>query len=308
MTDIQTPLDPPDSDGWSSRFVSAPDGLRLHVRLYGERPTTALPVVCLPGLTRTGADFHDLALALARDPSRPRRVVAIDSRGRGRSEFDRAAGNYTLTTELADVVAVLTALDIAPAVFIGTSRGGLLTMLMAAARPTLLAGAVLNDIGPVIEPEGLERIKSYVGRMPVAHDFHDAAAILRRRDSRQFPRLSDTDWLRQARRTWKQNGDNLVPDYDPKLAETLTSFDPAQPVPTLWPQFDALFGVPVMVIRGANSDILSATTVAAMATRRPDMIVLEVADQGHVPTFDHAATIAPVVAFVRRCDERLARI
>jgi pimeloyl-ACP methyl ester carboxylesterase len=143
--------------------------------------------------------------------------------------------------------------------------------------------------------------------MPVAHDFHDAAAILRRRNSRQFPNLSDTDWLRQARRTWKQDGDKLVPDYDPKLAETLAAFNPAQPVPTLWPQFDALAGVPVMVIRGANSDILSATTVGAMAARRPDMVVLEVADEGHVPALDHAATVEPIVAFLRRCDERLAR-
>jgi pimeloyl-ACP methyl ester carboxylesterase len=288
------------SDGFTSRFISAPDGLRLHARLYGESAATALPVVCLPGLARTSADFHEIALLLASTATPPRRVVAIDSRGRGRSEYDRDPGHYNLATELADVVAVLTALEIGPAVFIGTSRGGLLTMLMAASRPTLVAGAVLNDIGPVIETEGLVRIKSYVGRLPAPRDFADGAAILRRFGAGRFPGFSDADWLVQAQRTWKAADGELVLDYDPKLSETLASFDPAQPLPTLWPQFDALSGVPVMVIRGVNSDILSAATVAAMATRRPDLVRLDVPGQGHAPALRDEATIRTVVAFVQR--------
>jgi pimeloyl-ACP methyl ester carboxylesterase len=288
-------------DGFADCFISAPDGLRLHARLYGEPAATAMPVVCLPGLARTSADFHEIASVLAGDATCPRRVVAIDSRGRGRSQYDRDPGNYTLATELADVIAVLTALDIGPAVFIGTSRGGLLTMLMAAARPTLLAGAVLNDIGPVIEIEGLARIKSHVGRLPAPHDFADAAAILRRLGGRQFPGFSDADWLIQAQHTWKPTDGALVLDYDPKLSETLASFDPAQPLPTLWAQFDALAGVPVMVIRGANSDILSAAALAAMAARRPDLVRLDVPDQGHAPALRDEATMRAVVAFVQRC-------
>jgi pimeloyl-ACP methyl ester carboxylesterase len=299
---MPAPGDAAAGDGFTSRFISAPDGLRLHVRLYGQPAAAALPVVCLPGLARTSADFHEIALLLAGTTTPPRQVVAIDSRGRGCSEYDRDAGNYTLTTELADVIAVLTALGIGPAVFIGTSRGGLLTMLMAASRPTLLAGAVLNDIGPVIEAEGLARIKSYVGRLPAPRDFADGAAILRRLGGRQFPAFSDTDWLVQAQRTWKRADGGLALDYDPKLSETLASFDPSEPLPTLWPQFDALSGVPVMVIRGANSDILSAATVAEMAARRPDLARLDVPDQGHAPALRDEATLRAIVAFVERCD------
>jgi pimeloyl-ACP methyl ester carboxylesterase len=295
------------NDGGISRFISAPDGLQLHMREYGATAEDALPVVCLPGLARTVADFDDIALALAADQQCPRRVVAIDSRGRGRSDYDRDARNYTLATELADVVAVLTALDVGPAVFIGTSRGGLLTMLMAAARPTFLAGAVLNDIGPVIEAEGLVRIKSYLGRLPAPRDLAAAADLLRRLGERQFPALTADDWLRQARRTWKRQGDALVLDYDPKLSEALAAFDPAAPLPTLWPQFDALAGIPVMAIRGENSDILSAATVAAMAARRPDLVRLDVAGEGHAPMLDRTATIEAVADFVRRCDATARR-
>jgi pimeloyl-ACP methyl ester carboxylesterase len=299
--------DTPAESGWVGRLVSAADGLRLHVRVYGYPTAAALPVVCLPGLTRNSADFHELAVTLAGDAERPRRVIAIDSRGRGRSEYDRDPANYTLATELADLIAVLTAFEIGRAVFVGTSRGGLLTMLLAAARPTFIAAAVLNDIGPVIDIEGLLRIKSYVGRLPTPRDFPEAAAILQRVGNRQFPNLTADDWLLQARRTWKQDGARLVLDYDAKLSEALASFDPAAALPTLWPQFDALAGVPVMVIRGANSDILSAATGREMAERRADLVTYVVADEGHPPLLRGAALQA-VVAFIRHCDTALSRV
>src|SRR6476620_8206570 len=137
-----------------SHFITTQDGLKLHVRAYGSSATSALPVVCLPGLTRTGADFDTLASALADGAERPRYVLALDYRGRGRSDYDSNPDNYSLPVELADVISVLTALEISKAVFVGTSRGGLLTMLLGSARPAVLAGVVLNDIGPVIEPAG----------------------------------------------------------------------------------------------------------------------------------------------------------
>src|SRR5262249_27182592 len=189
--------------GFTDLFVSAPDGLRLHVRSYGPRVTPLLPVVCLPGLARTAADFHPLASALAADPAEPRRVLALDYRGRGASEYDRNAQNYALPVELADLSAVLTALNIAPAVFVGTSRGGLIAMMLAAARPTAIAGVVLNDIGPVIEPKGLMRIKSYVGKLPTPRSYEEGADILRRLFAAQFPKFETADWLAQARCTRK---------------------------------------------------------------------------------------------------------
>jgi len=170
-----------------SIFVTAQDGLRLHVREYGSRTAPGVPVVCLPALTRTVSDFAALAQALANDMAHPRRVIAIDSRGRGQSDYDSNPDNYNLAVELADVATVLTALGVRPAVFIGSSRGGLLTMLMGVAHPTAIAGAVLNDIGPVIELKGLVRLKSYVGKLPTPRSFADGAEILRRLFGAQFP-------------------------------------------------------------------------------------------------------------------------
>src|SRR5215510_12229159 len=205
----------------NSLFVSAQDGLRLHVRAYGARTNRALAVVCLPGLARTTADFDTLALALASDRERPRRVLALDYRGRGKSDYDRKAANYNLQVELADVLCVLTAVGIGRAAFVGTSRGCILTMLLAVARPTAIAGCVLNDIGPVIELEGLMRIKSYVGKLPQLASFAAAADALRQRFANQFPKWNDADWRAFAHRTFKEDGGRIVPDYDLALATVL---------------------------------------------------------------------------------------
>src|SRR4029079_14468406 len=264
-----------------SIFVTAPDGLRLHVRCYGRASAAGIPVVCLPGLARTAADFDALATELSRDGPHPRRVIALDYRGRGLSQYDRDPANYSLPVELADVLAVVTALEAFPAVFIGTSRGGILTMLLAAVRPSAIAGAVLNDIGPVIEPQGLMRIKSSVGKLQQPRTFEEGAEILRRLFHTQFPLLVPNDWLAAARRMFKEEDGQLVTAYDPKLATTLAAVDLEQPGPTRWQEFDALTHVPVMVIRGANSDILSASTVAQMKARHPALETFEVPDQGH---------------------------
>jgi pimeloyl-ACP methyl ester carboxylesterase len=286
----------------TSVFVTAQDGLKLHVRSHGSRISAALPIVCLPGLARTTADFEPLASALASHPKAPRRVIALDSRGRGRSEYDHNPENYSLPVELGDLIAVLTALGIARAVFLGTSRGGILTMLLAAAGPTAIAGCVLNDIGPVIEPKGLMRIKSYVGKLPQPASFGDAAGMLRGLFGSQFPKLGDDDWLAFAHRTFKQADGRLVPDYDTRLATILASADLEQPLPQMWKEFDALARVPVMVIRGANSDILSAATVDAMRAHHPALDVLEVPDQGHAPLLTEADVIARIAAFAAGCE------
>ena len=290
-------------NGPTSHFISAPDGLRLHAREYGLRSASALPVVCLPGLARSGNDFDTLASALAGDAARPRRVVALDYRGRGLSAYDPDPANYNLQVEIADVLAALTALDCAPAIFIGTSRGGILTMLMAAMRPGMIAGVVLNDIGPVIEPKGLMRIKGYVGKLPQPRSYEDGADILRRLFSAQFPRLTAEDWLASAQRAFKEADGRLVPDYDVALAKTLEGVDFEKPLPPLWAQFDALAHVPMLVIRGENSDLLTPETVEAMKTRRTTLETLVVPDQGHAPLLAEAATIARIADFVARIED-----
>jgi len=288
----------------SSVFLSAPDGLRLHARCYGRPSSPALPVVCLPGLARTAADFETIAAALTGETERPRRVIALDYRGRGLSDYDRDPANYSFQTELADVLAVVTALEAMPAVFLGTSRGGVLTMLLAALRPAAIAGVVLNDIGPVIEPKGLMRIKGYVGRMPQPKSIAEGAEILRRLFDAQFPRLTSEDWLAAARRTFKQQDGAWVPTYDVRLAKTMEGIDFERPLPALWKEFDALANVPLMVVRGANSDLLSAATVNAMRTRRSAMETFEVADQGHAPLLAEADVIGRIAEFVMACDAR----
>jgi pimeloyl-ACP methyl ester carboxylesterase len=290
-------------NGASSTFVTAPDGLKLHVRCYGPRNTETTPVVCLPGLARTAVDFEVLASALSQNGSHSRQVFALDYRGRGLSEYDRDAANYSLPVELADVLSVVTALDALPAIFVGTSRGGILTMLLGAVRPTAIAGAVLNDIGPVIEAQGLMRIKSYVGKLPQPRSFEEGGEILRRLFQAQFPKLDTDEWLASARRTFREEKGRLVPTYDVKLAATMEGVDAERPVPPLWKEFDALSALPVMVIRGANSDILSAATVEAMRARRSALETLEVPDQGHTPLLTEADTIARIAKFVGDCDQ-----
>ena len=168
--------------------------------------------------------------------------------------------------------------------------------------PTVIAGCVLNDIGPVIESEGLMRIKSYVGKLPRPASFHEAADMLRRLFGSQFPKLSDDDWVGFARRTFKEAGGRIVPDYDVKVATTLKGVSPDRALPPLWKEFDALARVPLMVIRGGNSDILSAATVEAMRARRDNLDVLEVPDEGHAPLLAGADIIGRIATFAAACD------
>jgi pimeloyl-ACP methyl ester carboxylesterase len=289
-------------NGASSTYITAPDGLKLHARCYGRRTALATTVVCLPGLARTAADFEALASALAHEGPHSRRVLALDYRGRGLSDYDRDPAHYSFPVELADVLAVITALDALPAIFVGTSRGGILAMLLAAVRPTAIAGVVLNDIGPVIEPQGLMRIKTYVGKLPQPRNFEEGAEILRRLFHGQFPKLGPADWLASAHNAFKEEKGRMVPTYDVKLAAAMQGIDLERPIPPLWKEFDALARVPMMVIRGANSDILSSATVDAMRARRTALETLEVPDQGHAPLLAEADTIARIVEFVGRSD------
>ena len=284
----------------ASIFVTAPDGLTLHVRSYGSRVGSALPVVCLPGLARTAADFHPLAAGLAAE-AKPRLVLAIDYRGHGQSEYDRNPDNYTLPVALADLSAVLIALEIAPAIFLGTSYGGLLAMMLAVGRPTAIGGVILNDIGPVIEPQGWVRIKGYLGNLPVPRNFEEGAEILKWWFHAQFPKLTPQDWIAFAQRTWREHRGRLVPDYDLNLARTLQGADLLH-LPTLWNNFDALARVPLMIIRGANSDMLAAATLDAMLSRRSELDIAVVPDQGHAPLLVEPKLIRRIAAFVASCD------
>ena len=287
----------------ASRFYTARDGLRLHLLDFGPRLTTAIPVVCLPGLARTASDFERLAMALADGAAgKPRRVVALDYRGRGASERDKTWQNYDLRVENDDILDMLTAAGVERAIFIGTSRGGLHIMLTAAMRPTLLHGAVLNDIGPVIETKGLARLRGYIGKLPEPRQWSDAVDIAKSLMSAQFTDLSDADWDAFARLTFEEKNGRLVPRYDTALFRTLESIDLEKPLPTAWPQFEGLRPIPTLVLRGANSDLLSAETVAEMQKRHGLCQAHVVENQGHAPLLLDAPTIARVARFVAEAD------
>lgn len=273
---------------WSSR-----DGLRLHYRDYpgrGDRP----PLVCLPGLTRNARDFADLARRLAGEW----RVLCPEMRGRGGSEYAKDAQTYNTLQYIDDIAALLKESGIERFVSIGTSLGGLMTLLMAMSAPERLAGAIINDAGPVLEAAGLERIKSYVGQGRNFPTWVHAARAIEQTQGIAFPGYTLPDWIDMAKRLMvlSSNG-RIVFDYDMKIAEPFAELDPdAQS--DLWPGLAGLSGKPVLIIRGAISDILSEKTLAQMQARYPEIEAVTVANTGHAPTLSEPETADAIDRFL----------
>ncbi len=283
-------------------FCKSSDGLKLHGRVIGPETDTALPVLCLPGLTRTTEDFDDIARALATDPKTPRHVVAIDYRGRGLSDYDPDPAKYAVPVEMGDVLAVAAAAGIDRAILLGTSRGGIISMALAAAKKDLLAGVILNDIGPALEIGGLMKIKGYITDPPQRKTWDEAAKGLKELFGPVFPTLNDDQWMAWAHRAFRESGDGLVRTYDSRLADGFAAITPETPMPPMWDLFDKLNGVPLMLIHGALSDLLSPQSVRDMQARRPDLEVVEVPDEGHAPLLSDAPTIKRIIDFCARCD------
>ncbi len=285
---------------------TARDGLRLYGRHYPPaRPSTRRPVLCLPGLTRNSRDFHDIALALSRHASTPRDVYTLDLRGRGLSEHDKDWRNYAVPVETQDVIDFMTMTGLHDAGIIGTSRGGMIAHVLAAMQPTRLGAVVLNDIGPVIDIDGLVRIAGYVGRTPLPKSWGDAARAVRGLWERDFPNMTDAEAETIARQLFNERGGKPAPGYDPMLSKCLSLLD--GPMPVLWPQFEGLKRVPVLVVRGANSDLLSRKTVEEMHRRHPNLSSIEVPGEGHAPLLRDAPTIDAIARFFASTDSGEAR-
>lgn len=273
-----------------TEHFDAPDGRRIaYVDTGGGGPA----VFCLPGITRTIVDYADLADHLA-----PRfRVVRTDYRGRGASGWaEDPLAEYTPVVEGGDVMALAGHLGIDRAALIGTSRGGIIGMLLAAGQPDFVSGLVLNDIGPVVERAGLDFIMTYLGRDPGLADFDAAAARMKVTFGADFPDLSDADWTAFARRTYRDEAGRPVLNYDPALRDA-TAVALEKSPPHLWPLFDAI-KASVLAIRGANSNILTAQTLSDMVARRPDMAHVTIADRGHVPFLDEPEALAAIDRFL----------
>ncbi|KAF0676229.1 alpha/beta fold hydrolase [Profundibacterium mesophilum] len=267
---------------------SAPDGANLHYLDEGE----GLPLLCLSGLTRNSSDFDYVAPYLDGV-----RLIRPDYRGRGRSEWT-GAPSYTVPTEAGDVLALLDHLGLERAALLGTSRGGMIAMLLAATAKERLAGVCLNDIGPELDTAGLGAIMGYVGRNP-AQKTHAEAAMARSSLMAGFEAVPQSRWDEEVRKHYDAVDGGLRINYDPALADALAAAG-AQPAPDLWPLFDAMEGLPLALIRGANSDLLSAETAARMRAKRPDMIFAEVPGRGHIPFLDEPEALAALRAWLAR--------
>lgn len=288
---------------YADRFVSAPDGLRLHLRDYGSPLDPGLPVVCLPGLARNAADFGPLAEALAGGAAtQKRRVVALDYRGRGESAYDPDWRHYDVPVESADILAQLAAVEIHEAIFVGTSRGGLHIAVLAAARPALVRGAVLNDFGPVIELQGLTRIRQYLRHPAAPNSLADGMDYIRKMMSAHFTALSEAEIEAYARASFQKADGTFGATFDPNLVKPLEALRLDTPLPELWGLFASLADVPLLAIRGSNSDLLSPETFVEMTRRHKNCATYVVEGQGHPPLLRDAAAIARVSAFVAEAE------
>lgn len=282
---------------FQSVFHDANDGMKLHGVYAGVRNPRPV-VLCLPGLARTTLDFEPLMSALAEADFCS---LALDYRGRGQSGRDSNPQNYSLEREFADLIGFLKAETIEHVVVVGTSRGGFHGMALAALNPKIVKGLVLNDVGPRIEMEGLLRIKSYVGKMRLPVHYYEAVQQLKEFGAKQFTAFSDADWLRMAKTTWGMNGEGkLELLYDPQLSQTLNAFDATKPFPELWPLFEAIAQKPVLVLRGENSDLLSAQSVEKMCALHPLCTSYVCAGQGHAPALADTPTLEVVMKFINQ--------
>ena len=280
---------------YEDRYWTSSDGLTLHYRNYpGPEGATKLPVLCMHGLTRNARDFGPLAEALAAT----RRVIVTEMRGRGMSDYAPDSDTYNPLVYVQDVEKLLAEQAIGRFAVVGTSMGGLMTMLMAAGQPGRMSAVVMNDIGPEVDASGLSRISGYVGQGRSYPTWVHAARGLAEAHGAAFPDFDLDQWLEMAKRTMvvSQNG-RIAFDYDMAIAEPFSKPGNAAP-PNLWLAFEALAGVPMLLVRGALSDLLSEETVRQMGQRNPAMQTITVPRVGHAPTLDEPEVRAAILALL----------
>lgn len=280
-------------------YYQSPDQLRLYARDYRCTKPNAETLLLMHGLSRNSADFADLAQALKKNF----RVIVVDQRGRGNSSYDSNVNNYNPAVYVQDMFCLLDHLNISSVSLIGTSMGGLMAMIMASMQPQRINSIVINDIGPVVNPAGLERIKSYLGKTKAVHNWQQAIDQCKQLNAKEFPDFDDNAWKKFTHALYKENSAGIPQlAYDPAIATPIDS-NQANAVPVdLWPTFDALAQSPLLLIRGESSDILSRDCVKEMLNRKPDMQFIEIANRGHAPLLNEAAAVQGIERFlIKNC-------
>jgi pimeloyl-ACP methyl ester carboxylesterase len=283
---------------WEDRYWTSRDGLKLHYRDYAGR-TDRPPLLMLHGLTRNSRDFENVAARYAGDW----RVIAVDFRGRGQSARDPNSAQYVPGTYAADVIQLLDELGIDEAVFLGTSLGGLVTMIVAQVAPERIAGVLLNDVGPELDLSGIDRIKTYVGKPVVFRDWEEVADTLQERTGDVHPRYGRAEWLRFAKRICRQTDQGVEFDYDMAIADPFNAGNTGE-VSDGWPYYRGLAGRPILVLRGETSDLLSDAAAQRMATEIPDVEVLTVPRVGHAPDLDEPEAVDAIDRLLERVLKR----
>ena len=294
MTSNQPPVTAELDVAWQERCFRSRDGLSLFYRDYAG-PGDRSPLLGLHGLTRNSREFE----AFAARHAGQFRVIAMDFRGRGKSDRDPRPENYLPTTYAADVIELLDHLEIERALFVGTSLGGLVTMIVAATNLHRIAGAILNDVGPALDEAGLERIQTYVGKPKRFGSWREAADYVAAINMQLPASHGPDDWLRLTRRLCREDADGIVFDYDMAIAEPFNQSGPAPEV-DLWPLYRALGQVPLLIVRGERSDLLSAETAEAMREAASDVDVVTVPGVGHAPELTEPEAAAAIDEFLRR--------
>ena len=273
------------------------DGLRLYARDYPCRDETiAQPgvLLCMHGLTRNSADFAGIATYL----SERYRVISVDNRGRGRSDYDSNSANYTPVTYVQDMFTLLGELGIDQVILCGTSMGGLMSFMMAAMQPARVRGMIINDIGPEVDDAGLDRIKAYVGKARPVSNWEEAVAQAKEINGIAFPTFSESEWQDFTRGIYRDQDGVPVLAYDPAISQPMEGDDASTVPPDLWPLFEAIAAAPMLVIRGESSDILAPACVATMREKKPDLQFVEVPDRGHAPTLNEPAARGAIDEFL----------
>jgi pimeloyl-ACP methyl ester carboxylesterase len=294
------------TNGFEEIRIRVHDGVEIYGRHYPAPGSKRRPLLCLAGLTRNSRDFHELASALSTASEEARAVYTVDTRGRGHSEFTGDWRQYAVPVEMLDVQDFMASQQLAGAAVLGTSRGGLIAMVLAAGQPSLIGAVILNDIGPVIERDGLLRIAGYVGKSQPPLTWESAAQRIALAEQAWFPDIEEDEWMVIARQRLNEKNGRPAPGYDPEIRRSFATIGNG-PIPALWPQFQALRSGPCLVLRGELSDLLSEKTATEMTHRHPDCRLQTVPRQGHAPTLTDRRSHVVIKEFLHTHDDEYHR-